>query len=445
VIIGGGSRRGAKWFATHLMRNDEGQLVRLAESRGLAGYDISGWFRQMEAVSFGSRAENYFYHANINPRDDEPLTEAQWGEAIDRLEHNLGLDGHSRFVVEHEKNGRTHRHVFWSRIDPDTMTAVSDSKTYRIHERTADELEKAFGHEPTPRGRGPEGRNPHNWEVFRGQKTGINPYDVGAELTLLWRQADSGPAFAAALEPHDYILAKGRRGLCVVDPAGKEHSLARRIEGARKKDIDARMEGIDREALPSVEVARAMARERAAGRRKDAPDAPLADLAPNPGPDRSGPAGARFMLPAPERTPFEQAVARYTEPVSTPRELRAFERNVEQWQLAYGEAAGDGSFIAEGIDWLTRKLGLASGPSSPPVREGTAFERVVNETRLALRDNGGEPYNPDGTSFWQRAAATLREITDRAASWVKDRVGDFVGRLTRERQPDREHEPDFER
>ena len=65
----------------------------------------------------GTKCTNYFYQANINPREDEHLTPAQWREAVDTLEKNLGLTGQPRFVVEHEKEGRTHRHIVWSRID----------------------------------------------------------------------------------------------------------------------------------------------------------------------------------------------------------------------------------------------------------------------------------------------------------------------------------------
>jgi len=48
----------------------------------------------------------------------------------------------------------------------------------------------------------------------------------------------------------------------VIDPNGEAHSLARRIEGAKAKDIRARMGDIDAASLPRVEEARAAMRER---------------------------------------------------------------------------------------------------------------------------------------------------------------------------------------
>lgn len=475
MIIEGGSRRGAKWFATHLMRRDGGQEVRLAQSRGLAGHDIPGWFRQMEAVSFGTRCDNYFYHANINPREDESLTEAQWEEAIDRLEHNLGLDGHSRFVVEHEKDGRTHRHVFWSRIDPETMTAVSDSKTYRVHERTADELEKLFGHEPTPRGRGPEGRNPDNWEVFRGKRSSIDPYDVGEELTTLWQRSDTGQAFATALAEHGYILAKGdRRDFVVVDAAGDDHSLARRIAGAKAKDVRARMKDVDRDALPTVEEARELARERhdengdapapdtkqhghrhdttalfeelaeellhtIKEKHKQAEEAPRDPEPEAPAPNEPGPFErvAQELVQVASDVPQRDELAAIVQPVSE------FERVTEQAKAALREGEGEEAWFAAGLYWMAQKLkDRLTGDAAK--RERTPFDVVAEEAKQAARENGGEPPSPDGQSFWKRGVGMIASAYERAASWMKETAQDFTQRLFQERGRDRD-DPGMER
>lgn len=66
---------------------------------------------------------------------------------MDQLEQNLGLTDHARFQVEHEKNGRTHRHIVWSRVDLDTMNLASDSFTYLAPDKTRVELEREFSHE----------------------------------------------------------------------------------------------------------------------------------------------------------------------------------------------------------------------------------------------------------------------------------------------------------
>lgn len=269
MIINGGSRSNGAFFARHLMRADENERVTVADMRGFAyAEDVPSAFRELADFASGTRCRNFFYHTNLNARADEHLTPEQWAQVVDSLERGLHLEGQPRFIVEHEKEGRVHRHVVWGRIDPDTMTAISDSHNYRTHELIASELETAFGHQATERAltrdkattERPE-PNMKDWEQFRAAESKIDPKAIKAELTELWRHSDTGPAFAAALAERGYILARGdRRDFCIVDPAGDEHSLARRISGVKAAEIRSRMVDVDREALPSVAEARALAR-----------------------------------------------------------------------------------------------------------------------------------------------------------------------------------------
>lgn len=266
MIVSGGSRKNWRFFSKHFLNTRDNDRVRVVEFRGVRADNIRDAFREMEAVASGTRCENFFYHADLNPREDETLSPEQWERAVDILEQHLGLDGQPRFVVEHEKAGRTHRHVVWSRIDVDSMTARSDSLTFRKHEAAAREIEREFDLEPvesvlvkdreTPR---PE-RRAKNWEVFRGKKSGLDARDVKAEVTALWHECDTGTALRAALAENGYILCLGdRRDFCIVDPAGDVHSLARRIAGAKAADVRERMKDVSPDSLPTVEQAREMA------------------------------------------------------------------------------------------------------------------------------------------------------------------------------------------
>jgi hypothetical protein len=266
VIIKGGSRKNRRFFAHHLLNAIDNDKVRVVEFRGLAKEDVSGAFLDMEAMAKGTRCQNYFYQASLNPRENERLSDEQWSRAVDTLERHLGFEGQPRFVIEHEKHGRVHRHVVWSRIDADSMTALPDSLTYRKHEAAAREIERDCGLEPvesvlvkdrqSPR---PE-RRAKDYEGFRGAQTGLSPNQVEAEVTALWLASDSGEAFRAALEAKGYLLCRGdRRDFCIVDPAGDEHSLARRITGVRAAELRERMTDIDRDSLPTVAEGRALA------------------------------------------------------------------------------------------------------------------------------------------------------------------------------------------
>ena len=100
------------------------------------------------------------------------------------------------------------------------------------------------------------------WEIRAAERSGIDPATLKDELSELWRSTDSGKAFAAALDERGYMLAKGdRRDFCVIDQAGDAHSLARRLDGVKAKDVRERMADIDRDSLPTVAEARAAQRE----------------------------------------------------------------------------------------------------------------------------------------------------------------------------------------
>jgi hypothetical protein len=239
MIINGGSRSNAQFFAKHLTNGEHNERVTLCEMRNLAAENIPDAFREMGAVAMGTMCRNYFYHANLNPREDEELTEEQWATAVDTLERNLGLDGHARFVVEHRKQGRTHRHVIWSRINVATMTATVMTDDYEKHQATARELEHLFNLARVPsvlgrsRAEGPRpSRRPTTWESFRGQASGIDPFAMKQEVTLLYRASKTGAEFAGKLSECGYHLVKGKHAdFCILDKAGHLHSLARRIDG----------------------------------------------------------------------------------------------------------------------------------------------------------------------------------------------------------------------
>lgn len=263
MVIKGNARGGAGSLAAHLQRTDTNEIAEIRELRGVAAEDLDGALSEIEAVASGARSRRPFYHASINTRADEVLTPEQWLQAIDRLEQELDLTGQPRAVVAHVKEGRAHVHIAWSRIDLETMKAIPDSHNYRRHEIVARELEKEFGHvrvqgahiqrEGEPR---PE-RTPTHAEMQQAERTGLTPDEAKAQLTEIWNRTDSGKAFAAAIADTGWTLARGdKRDFVLLDPGGEAHSLARRIEGAKAKDIRARMADVSAATLPSVEEAR---------------------------------------------------------------------------------------------------------------------------------------------------------------------------------------------
>jgi hypothetical protein len=269
VVIKGTSCAGARRLAVHLTRTDTNERAEVKELRGVVAEDLRGALLEMEAVAAGARTTKPFYHGSINTRADEPLTPEQRVEAIDRLEEALGLSGQPRVVVVHEKEGREHCHIVWSRIDLERMAAISDSHNYRKHEQIARDLEREFGHERVQgahverEGKPRPERTPSHAEMLQAERTGLSPNEAREKITELWRSTDSGRAFAQALDQNGWVLAHGdRRDFVVIDPKGGTHSLARRVEGAKAKDIRERMTDIDIERLPSVAEAKTIQRHR---------------------------------------------------------------------------------------------------------------------------------------------------------------------------------------
>jgi Relaxase/Mobilisation nuclease domain len=265
MIIKGGAAGSVGFWSSHLLRDDTNEVARVVEIKGLTADKLPEALREMAAVAAGSRSHgNFMYAANLNPQANENLTPEQWTEAVDTLERNLGFEGHQRVVVEHIKDGRQHYHVMWNRVDVDTMKVADITGNYAIHTATARDLENRFDLSPTPTPAAARERAPELWEIRAAQRSGIEPEQVKQDATEAWRMTATGAEFVEAIEARGYVVAQGdRRDFCLIDQAGTAHSLARRVDGAKAKDIRERMEDVDREALPTVADARTVQHERA--------------------------------------------------------------------------------------------------------------------------------------------------------------------------------------
>ena len=144
MIANGGSYRCAGWWADHL-QSPENERARVVKSYGLRSENILDMLHEMEALARGTRCENYFYQMNLNPRDNERLTEPQWDRVREIAEKHHGFEGQAYFVVEHAKHGRVHQHIVWSRIDLENMRAISDWNDARRNHAIAREIERELG------------------------------------------------------------------------------------------------------------------------------------------------------------------------------------------------------------------------------------------------------------------------------------------------------------
>ncbi len=264
MVIKGNARAGARSLAEHVLRADTNERVDVREIRGVIAEDVLGALKEIEAVSSCTNTRKPFYHASINTPVEEKLTDEQRDQAIDRLEKELGLTDQPRVVIIHEKHGREHCHIIWSRTDLEHSRAIRMDHNYRTHEIVSREMEREFGHARVQgahierNGKDRPERTPGHDEMQQASRTGLRPKEAKAQVTAVWRSTDSGKAFQAAIEEQGWILARGdRRDFVVVDPHGGTHSLARRVEGAKAQDIRERLSDLDIAQLPAVADARA--------------------------------------------------------------------------------------------------------------------------------------------------------------------------------------------
>lgn len=258
MILKASQRGGGKQLALHLLKTEENEHVEVYEVRGFISEDIVGAMKEAYAVSKGTRCKQFLFSVSLNPPETESVGIDTFKNAADRIEEKTGLTGHPRVIVFHEKFGRRHAHIVWSRIDADTMTARNLSHfKFKLRDISR---ELYLEHDwKMPAGlMNSSARDPRNFTLAEWQQAkrmGPKARDIKVVLEDSWAISDSRTAFEQALNERGLILARGdRRGHVVVTHDGEVLSVARYI-GKRAKDVRAKLGEPDN--LPSVETAKA--------------------------------------------------------------------------------------------------------------------------------------------------------------------------------------------
>ncbi len=269
MILKGSQRGNGSDLAVHLMNGFDNEKIEVAEVYGTIAGDLLGAFAEFEAVSSGTKAENYLYSLSINP--PSPLDRDQYFECIQAIETSLGLTDQPRAVVFHEKHGREHCHVVWSRIDVDQMKAIQLSHDHSKLMDLACELAHKYGLELPPGLKAwqadqkfeKDKLEPNLAERAQENETGLTAEERRQIITECYERSDTAKAFVGAMEQSGFVLAHGdRRGLVIVDEQTNVHSLTRYVKGHSAKDIRAKLASLDVSQLPSVEEAKDRVRSR---------------------------------------------------------------------------------------------------------------------------------------------------------------------------------------
>lgn len=268
MIIKAKVRGGGAKLADYLLNEKKNERAELLEMRGFSVDSLKGALNFEEALAErATRCEKPFYHVAFRAAPGEELTAEPWRHCADKLEQALGMEGHNRALVMHEKDGGQHLHVVWSRIDPETLKVAELAFDYRRCKEVAREIERELGLQQV-RDHAPERglEPPTHGEEKQANRKGQKRQDLEqtrAAIREAWEESDDGRGFAAALKERGLELAQGeRRDFVAVDEEGSVYSIGKRTTGARAADVREKLADLDRADLPTVEQTREQQRER---------------------------------------------------------------------------------------------------------------------------------------------------------------------------------------
>lgn len=269
MILKASQRGGGAQLAAHLLNDRDNDHVRVHELRGFVASNLGGAFAEAHAISKATRCKQFLFSLSLNPPKDAEAGIDTILQAADRAEAALGLDGQPRAVIIHEKQGRRHAHVVWSRIDANELKAINLPHFKNRLKALSKELylENDW---TLPEGHRENGwKNPLNFTLAEWQQAkrlDLDPREVKQVFQDAWQRSDDQKSFKAALEERGLFLARGdRRGFVALDTKGEVFSVSRWV-GVKTKDMRAKLGEPDR--LPGVDEVKAFTRQRMTERLK---------------------------------------------------------------------------------------------------------------------------------------------------------------------------------
>ncbi|WP_299845295.1 relaxase/mobilization nuclease domain-containing protein [uncultured Roseovarius sp.] len=270
MILKGSQRSGARALADHLTNERDNDHLTVLEVSGFMADDLHGALAEAYAISKATQCTQFMFSLSLNPPADHIGTEKDFVDAADRAEQVLGLSGQPRAIVMHEKEGRRHAHVVWSRIDTDEMKAINLPHFKNKLRDLSRDLFLDYGW-VLPDGLATYGnKSPLNFtleEWQQAKRQNLDPHEIKQIFRQAWKRCDSQIGFKNALEDRGYFLARGdRRGFVALDVEGNVHSIAK-WTGLKVKEVRAKLGSP--ENLPSVDETSFTIRSRVTGQMRE--------------------------------------------------------------------------------------------------------------------------------------------------------------------------------
>lgn len=244
MILKASQRSGSAQLGRHLLNAQDNEHVEVHEVRGFMAEDVMGAMKEAEALAKGTRCKQHLFSVSLNPPENQDVPAEVFEGAIASIEEKVGLTDQPRMVIFHEKEGRRHAHVVWSRIDAETMTAKQLSFFKTKLQEVSKQLYLENGWK-MPEGLADKSkRDPRNFTLDdwqQAKRAGLDAKTLKGLAQDAWAISDDAKSFAHALEERGLYLAKGdRRGHVAVSYEGEVFALSRLV-GVKAKDITAKV------------------------------------------------------------------------------------------------------------------------------------------------------------------------------------------------------------
>ncbi|MEZ5529738.1 MAG: hypothetical protein R3E57_07355 [Porticoccaceae bacterium] len=212
------------------MNADQNEHIEVHEIRGLASSNLHTAFQEIDAASMGTKCKKPFFHVQLSPPANADISIQQFERAVEAVEKKVGLVGHPRAIVFHEKEGRRHAHAVWSRLHvkevsrKNRQTGESEKRQKLVARQMPhfkiklNELSLALyyenGLEP-PRGfLDKKHRDPDNYDRkiwMQSKRLDADPRNLKAIIRTSLLHSDTRKDFEARLKDHGMYLAQGER------------------------------------------------------------------------------------------------------------------------------------------------------------------------------------------------------------------------------------------
>ncbi|EHQ29824.1 relaxase/mobilization nuclease domain-containing protein [Mucilaginibacter paludis] len=226
-IRGNAPQLGRYFFAPG--ENERITILHLDGREDATQEEFMDFLYSVELNSELTRSKNSSYHAYINPNPedttliDRVMTKEEWLRSVEILTEKLEYEDQRHGAVLHDLgNGRVHAHIVYERYNHERGTMATYKDNYKAHDEARDQIEKEFGHKPTPKKNKNRGHHKQT-------------------LTEIWNRTNTAGEFMQQAEASGYKIAKGTdRPFRVVDSDGIGFDLVRKLDGIKTQDVKER-------------------------------------------------------------------------------------------------------------------------------------------------------------------------------------------------------------